>query len=41
MLSMPAPAGASKNVIYGTTELVTASEFLRQLNVLGKKQYGF
>jgi len=33
--------GAPKNIIYGTTELVTASEFLRQLNALGTKQYGF
>jgi len=34
-------SGAPKNIIYGTTELVTADEFLRQLNVLGKKQFGF
>ncbi|EKX34589.1 Sec1 family domain-containing protein 1A [Guillardia theta CCMP2712] len=28
-----------KNVVYGSTELVTASEFLQQLNALGKKKF--
>eukprot|EP00802_Teleaulax_amphioxeia_P032448 Tamp_36481.p1 GENE.Tamp_36481~~Tamp_36481.p1 ORF type:complete len:132 (+),score=21.61 Tamp_36481:3-398(+) len=36
----PASSG-TKNVIYGTTELVSANEFLRQLNVLGSRQFGF
>jgi hypothetical protein len=31
----------AKNVIYGTTELVSAQEFLRQLNVLGTRKFGF
>ncbi len=36
-----AASGGAKNVIYGTTELVSAHEFLRQLNVLGTRQFGF
>ncbi|KAJ1492912.1 hypothetical protein T484DRAFT_1769691 [Baffinella frigidus] len=32
-------ARTSKNIIYGTTELVTAAEFLRQLSVLGAKKF--
>mmetsp|Transcript_17578 Transcript_17578/g.27192 ORF Transcript_17578/g.27192 Transcript_17578/m.27192 type:complete len:94 (-) Transcript_17578:74-355(-) len=30
----------SKNIIYGTTEMVSSSEFLRQLSVLGGKRFG-
>lgn len=39
LLDFSKKSATAKNIIYGSTELVTASEFLRQLSALGGKRF--